>query len=131
MTSFKKFESSGDFNCTTSNFGWDTKGLEEGSFARFHTSIASFNVDIKRSNGSGSGRSSNPIAQDLFPSFLQITICEDKADIALDMRKKAFNFEEAAFRNESLYGATNHCILAHQHNAITSERLPNLVHLLT
>jgi hypothetical protein len=82
VSSSNEFEIGGDFDGTTSNFGRNTKGLEERRLARFHTSVASGNPDVVWSDSASSSGSCNTVLQDLLTNFLKVAVGEDEADIA-------------------------------------------------
>ena len=136
----------GDFNGTTSNLGWDTEGLEERGLSGLHTSVTGWDVDIIRSNGTSSGRSSDLVCQNLVTDGLEVTVGEDESDVTLDVWKKTLVLWGVC--DEALHGTTNlrivlvfahlpyrsklpyHSVLSHKDNTLTTEGLSNLVHLL-
>jgi hypothetical protein len=77
-----------DFDGTTGNLGRDTEGLEEGGLAGLHTSVASRDVHISRGDGTSTSGRSNTVGEDLVASCLEVRVCEDEADVALDVREK-------------------------------------------
>ena len=94
-----------NFDGTTSDLGWDTEGLEERGLSGFHTGVASRDVDICRSNGTSSGRSSNLVCENLVADGLEVAVGEDESDVALDEWEKSLVLR--GIRNEALDGTTN------------------------
>jgi hypothetical protein len=97
-------------------------------------------------NGTGSGWCSNLVGEDLVTDGLEIVVGENESNIASDVRKKTLILwgirKEALDGTTDLYESQNHhfhstvdCVsyhgvLSHQDNALTTEGLTNLVHLL-
>jgi len=78
----------GDFNGTTGDLGGNTESLEERGLARFHTSVAGRDPDIGGGNGTSTSRGSDLVGQNLVTDILEVTVGEDKADIAPDVGKE-------------------------------------------
>ena len=95
----------GNFNGTTGNLGRDTKGLEERSLTRFHTSVTSRDEHITWGDGTSTGRGSDTVGQDLVTGLLQVGVGEDETDVALDVREEALPLREVG--NEGLDGTAN------------------------
>jgi hypothetical protein len=81
MASFDEFKVGGNFNGTTGNLGWNTKGLEERGLSRFHTSVTGWDEHIGGGNSSSTGRSSDLVGENDFTGFLQVTVREDETDV--------------------------------------------------
>lgn len=81
-TGLDELQVGSNFDSTTGNLGWDTESLEERGLSRFHTSVTSWNVDIKRSDGTGTSRSSDTVLEDLFTGLLEVSVGEDETDVA-------------------------------------------------
>lgn len=74
----------GNFNGTTSNLGGDTESLEERGLTGFHTGVTSRNVDIERSDGTSTSRSSDTVGKDLLLGGLEVAVGEDETNVACD-----------------------------------------------
>lgn len=77
----------GDFDGTTGNLGRNTKGLEERRLTGLHTGVVSLDDDIVGSDGTGTSRSSNTVADDLLADLLEVGVGENETDVLLDEGK--------------------------------------------
>lgn len=103
--SFNELQIGSNFNGTTSNLGGDTESLEERGLSGLHTSVTGGDKDIQGSNGTGTSRGSNSVGKDLLSDFFQVSVGEDEANIALDVRQKALIFW--VIREEAFDGTAN------------------------
>jgi hypothetical protein len=117
-----------DFNGTTGNLGGDTESLEERGLTGFHTSVTSRDFDISGSDGTSTSRGSNTVGENLFTDFLEVLVGEDETNVTLDEGKETFVF--GVLRHVGLESTTNHGVLSHQDNSLTTEGLTDLVHLV-
>jgi hypothetical protein len=126
--------------------------LEEGGLAWFHTRVAGWNKNVKRSHCTSTSWCSDAVGEDLVAGGFEVAVGEDEADIALDVWEKALVL--GVLGDEGLDGTadlvsiniisssqqhpisslntakTYHSILPHQHDTLTAQALANLVHLL-
>lgn len=117
-----------DFNGTTGNLGGDTESLEERGLTGFHTGVTSRDFDIDGGNGTSTGRGSNTVGENLLTDILEVTVGEDETNVTLDEGKETFVLR--VLRHVGLEGTTNHGVLTHQNDSLTTEGLTNLVHLV-
>lgn len=81
-TSLDELQVKGNFDGTTGNLGWDTESLEERGLSGFHTSVTSWDVDIERSDGTGTSRSSDTVLENLLTGLLEVGVGENETDVA-------------------------------------------------
>lgn len=128
ITSSNEFDIGNDFNGTTSDFGWDTKSLEERGLAWFHTGVSSGNGDINWSDGTSTSRSSDTVCENLCSDFLEVALGEDESNVAFDVRKETLKSWE--FVQESTDRTANHGVFTHENDTFSTERLTDLMHLV-
>lgn len=87
-SSLDELQVGSDFDGTTGNLGWDTESLEERGLSGFHTSVTSWDVDIERSDGTGTGRSSDLVGENLVTDGLEVGVGEDETNVTLDEWQK-------------------------------------------
>ena len=80
--SLNELEVGGNFDGTTGNLGGDTESLEERGLTRLHTSVTSGDEHIIGSDGTGTGRGSDTVGEDLVTDVLEVTVGEDETDVA-------------------------------------------------
>jgi hypothetical protein len=117
-----------DFNRTSSNLGWDTKGLEERGLSGFHTSVTTGDVDIVGGNGTSSGGSGDLVGDDDFSDLLQVLVGEDETDVSLDVGEELL--ELGVFREDNSETSSDHGVLSHEDDTSASERLSDEMGLL-
>ena len=117
-----------DFNCTSSNLGWDTKGLEERGLSRFHTGVSTWNPNIVGGNGTSSGGCGDDVGDNDFSDILQVTGSEDETDVSLDVGEELL--ELRVLREDDSETSSDHGVFTHEDNTLSSERLSDQVGLL-
>ena len=76
----------GNFNGTLGNLGRDGQSLEEGRLLRTQAGVLGRDDDRAGSNRAGPGGGLDLVLEQFVPNFHQVAPCEDKANIALDVR---------------------------------------------
>ena len=117
-----------DFDGTSCNLGGNTKSLEEGRFTRFHSSVSSWDEDVVGGEGTGSGRCSDLVGEDEVSNVLQVTLGEDETNVALDMGKELLELRVVG--QSTSKGTSDHGVLAHQYDGLSSESYTDLVELV-
>lgn len=84
-----ELELSGNFNGTTGNLGWDTKGLEERGLSWLHSGVTGWDEDIIWGDGTSTGWSSDLVGENLLTDGLQVTVGENETNVALDVGEEA------------------------------------------
>lgn len=117
-----------NFNGTSGNLGWDTESLEERGLSRFHTGVTGRNVDIDGSESTGLGGGSNDVGDDDLSDVLEVTGGEDESDVSLDVGEELLELRELG--EDGSESSSDHSVLSHQHDTLSSEGLSDLVDLL-
>jgi len=126
--SLDELQIGGNFDGTTGNLSWDTEGLEERGLSWFHTSVSGWDENIIRGYGTSTSRSSDLVGENLVTDGLEVAVGEDESDVALDEWKETLVL--GGVGNEALDSTTDHGVLSHQDDTLTTEGLSDLVHLL-
>lgn len=123
-----ELELSGNFNGTTGNLGWDTKGLEERGLSWLHSGVTGWDEDIIWGDGTSTGWGSDLVGEDDGTDLLEVIVGEDESDVTLDVGEETLVLW--GISDEALDGTADHGVLAHQDDTLAAESLTNLVHLL-
>jgi hypothetical protein len=107
--------------------------------------VSGGDVDIARSDGTGTGGGGDTVGEDLVADLLEVGVGEDETDVAymLSMPRSAVAGEGrrtpdvghqtlvlGRVGDETLQSTADHGVLAHEDNTVGAERLADLVHLL-
>ena len=128
VASLNELEVGDNLNGTTGNLGGDTESLEEGGLTGFHTSVTTGDPDIIGGDGTGTSGSSDTVGKDLLLGALEVTVGEDETNVTTDVGKETLPL--GVLGDETLKGTTNHGVLTHQDDGLSTEGDTDLVHLL-
>jgi len=117
-----------DFDSTSCDLCRDTESLEERCLTRLHTGVSSWDEDVVGGEGTGSGRGSDLVGEDKVSDLLQVSLGEDETDVALDMREELLELRVVG--QSTTKGTSDHGVLAHQYDSLSSESLSDLVELV-
>lgn len=117
-----------DFNGTSSNFGWNTKSLEERGLSGFHTGVSTWDPNVVGGNGTSSSGGSDDVGNNDFSDILQITGSEDETDVSLDVGEELL--ELGVFGKDDSETSSDHGVFTHEDDTFSSERLSDQVGLL-
>lgn len=102
--------------------------LEEGCLGGIKTGVDGGDEHVQGSNGTGTSGGSDSVCSDLFSDFLQFLVCEDKADISLDVGQETFVIGE--FVEKPTDRTTDHRVFAEENDCVSTESLTDLMHLI-
>ena len=128
VATLNELEVGHNFNGTTGNLGGDTESLEERGLTGLHTSVTGRDPDVVGSDGTGTSGSSDTVGQDLVLDGGKVTVGEDETNVAANQREKTL--ELGVLSDEALKSTTDHGVLTHQNDGLTTEGDTDLVHLL-
>lgn len=116
-----------DFDGTSGNLGRNGQGLEERGLSGFHTSVTGGDVDIDGSDGSRSSRGGDLVGDDGLSDFLQVGRGEDETDVTSEVRHELLEVRELG--QETSKGSSDHGVLSHQDDTLSSQSETDLVQL--
>lgn len=117
-----------DFDRTTRNLRRDTEGLEERGLAGFHTGVSSGDNNVDRGERTSTSGGGDLVRSDDSADLLEITVREDKADVALDVGEQAL--ELGVLGEDGAERTSDHGVLAHENDTLATEGDTDLMHLV-
>src|SRR5690349_11284665 len=108
-----------DLDSSSSDLSRDIEGLKERCFSGFHAGVSRLDEDIQRSESTSSSRGLNFIGYNRIANLLEVGICEDEADITLNVRKELLILRK--FGDHHSDCATDHGILPHENNSFAAK----------
>lgn len=117
-----------DFDGTSGDLGWDTKGLEERGLSWLHTGVSGWDVDVVGGDGTGPSWGSDLVGEDDLSDVLQVARGEDETDVASDIWEELLELGELG--EDASESSSDHSVLAHEHDTFSSEGLSDQVELL-
>jgi hypothetical protein len=107
---------------------WCQSTLKEGGLRGVKTSVNGRDEHVQGGNGTGTSGGSDPVCRDFLSDFLQFLVCEDEADVSLDVGQQTFVIGE--FVEKPTDRTTNHGVLAEENDGVSTESLTDLMHLI-
>mmetsp|Transcript_22187 Transcript_22187/g.48126 ORF Transcript_22187/g.48126 Transcript_22187/m.48126 type:complete len:354 (+) Transcript_22187:157-1218(+) len=118
-------------NLTSSNFGGDLQSLEKGGLTGITTSGSLWHNNLRRSDGTDTGRSGTGVCLKDFTDFSQIIIGENKSNVATANVGQLAGRRRGILFGEFLDALSHHGVLTHENLGLSTQFASGHLELLT